>query len=288
MLSGTIKSLPRWCQPAPSQMTTAIELGAICVLISFRCSFIPSVFAAGMIKAAPTPLFGADGTEDVGGIMPVIAHHQRSRAHRTLALPFHPAPPNGTFGKSRPHVGVSSLLTHPGLVLEPDFDRCRRSGSDQYFPYQAGEVLFKRRFGLGILLRMHRPRLQAGQPELVQPFTDGAFMHLDAEAALYLSEQIGTTPTHHVVYRWVGSVDDQFVQLGHLWLGQKWLTARRHARLQTIDALIVVAMHPITQCLPIHPVGRSGDTAGVAIQHHRQGEKAANLCAFAALPGKRT
>jgi hypothetical protein len=47
-----------WCQPARSQMTTAIELGAICVLISFRCSFIPSVLAAGMIMAAPTPLAG--------------------------------------------------------------------------------------------------------------------------------------------------------------------------------------------------------------------------------------
>ena len=27
MLSGTVSSLPRWCQPAPSQMTTAMELG---------------------------------------------------------------------------------------------------------------------------------------------------------------------------------------------------------------------------------------------------------------------
>jgi len=58
MLSGTTNSFPRWCQPAPSQITTAIELGVTWVLSSFRCSVIPSALAAGMITAAPTPLAG--------------------------------------------------------------------------------------------------------------------------------------------------------------------------------------------------------------------------------------
>jgi hypothetical protein len=38
-------------------MTTAIEPGVTWVLSSFRCSFIPSALAAGMIMA-PTPLAG--------------------------------------------------------------------------------------------------------------------------------------------------------------------------------------------------------------------------------------
>jgi hypothetical protein len=49
--------------------------------------------------------------------MAVIAHHQRSLADRTLALPFHPAAPDGTFDKSRPVVGAGALLTDPGFVL---------------------------------------------------------------------------------------------------------------------------------------------------------------------------
>jgi len=40
-----------------------------------------------------------DCAEDVGRVVPVIAHHQRSRADR------------------RPDIGVGSLLADPGLVL---------------------------------------------------------------------------------------------------------------------------------------------------------------------------
>ena len=45
----------------------------------------------------------ADGAEDVGGDVPVVAHHAGARADRG------------------PDVGVSALLADAGLVLEPDF-----------------------------------------------------------------------------------------------------------------------------------------------------------------------
>jgi hypothetical protein len=54
--------------------------------------------------------------------MPVIAHHQRSRADRG------------------PDVGVRSLLPDPGLILKPDLDRRRCSGRQKRLFYQAGEV----------------------------------------------------------------------------------------------------------------------------------------------------
>src|SRR3546814_11226567 len=48
---------------------------------------------------------GADGSEDVGGDVPVVAHHARARADR------------------RPDVGVAALLADAGFVLEPDLYR---------------------------------------------------------------------------------------------------------------------------------------------------------------------
>ena len=50
---------------------------------------------------------GADGTEQIGRLEPVI--------------PDRP----GTAAAGRPAPGQRPLLTHPGLILEPDLDRCR-------------------------------------------------------------------------------------------------------------------------------------------------------------------
>jgi hypothetical protein len=40
------------------------------------------------------------------------------------------------------------------------------------------QSFFKSRLGFGIFLRMDRPRLPPGQAELMQPFTDGTWMHV--------------------------------------------------------------------------------------------------------------
>jgi len=78
----------------------------------------------GRPKAFPTPIpaLGADGAKDVGGIMAVIAHHQRARAHR------------------RPDIGVASLLADAGFVLEPDFYRCAGRGAFERLADQVGKV----------------------------------------------------------------------------------------------------------------------------------------------------
>jgi hypothetical protein len=61
----------------------------------------------------------ANGTKDVNGIMPGIAHHYRPRADRALVLPFHPASPDGSW-----------------LRLEPDLDRRRCRGLQKRLLYQ--------------------------------------------------------------------------------------------------------------------------------------------------------
>ena len=70
----------------------------------------------------PHPALRADGAKDAGGIMAVIAHHQRARAHR------------------RPDIGVASLLADAGFVLEPDFYRCAGRGAFERLADQVGKV----------------------------------------------------------------------------------------------------------------------------------------------------
>ena len=68
---------------------------------------------------------GADGAENVGGDVPVVAHHQRAGADRS------------------PDVGVSALLAHAGLVLEPDFYGATKRGLGERGFDQIGEVFLK-------------------------------------------------------------------------------------------------------------------------------------------------
>src|ERR1700677_4443796 len=83
-------------------------------------------------RGAYTPL-GADRAEQVCGVVTAVADHQRPRADGPLALPFHPAVPDGPFGKSRPHVCMRALLSDPIVVLKPDLDRSSGSGAKQAF-----------------------------------------------------------------------------------------------------------------------------------------------------------
>src|SRR5262249_50692968 len=59
------------------------------------------------------------------------------------------------------------------------------------------------------------------------------------------------------------------------------------ARFEALDALRVIAMHPVAQRLALHagPLRRFGP--GVAIQNERQGQQAPNLSAIAAFRRER-
>src|ERR1700733_6417670 len=60
--------------------------------------------------------------KQISRIMPIIAHHQRARTDR------------------RPDISQRSLLTHSGLVLEPDLDWCSGGGGEKSILHQAREV----------------------------------------------------------------------------------------------------------------------------------------------------
>lgn len=91
---------------------------------------------------------------------------------------------------------------------------------------------------------MHRSRLQPGQAQLVQPFADGALMHLDREPALHHSQQVHASPADHFVYCQIGTFNHQLMKFGHLRLRQRCGAAGDWTRFQPLDAALVVAMHP--------------------------------------------
>src|SRR5580698_1329425 len=68
---------------------------------------------------------GADGAEEVGGDMTVVADHAGARADRG------------------PDVGVTALLTYARFILKPDFQRPAGRGFRERGFDQVGEVFLK-------------------------------------------------------------------------------------------------------------------------------------------------
>ena len=66
--------------------------------------------------------------------------------------------------------------------------------------------------GLAVLAWGGGAWLQAGQIKLMQPFGDGARMHLDMEAPRQLGLQIDAAPAHHAMDLRVRPGDHQFLQ----------------------------------------------------------------------------
>jgi hypothetical protein len=69
---------------------------------------------------------------------------------------------------------------------------------------------FKSRFRIRIFLRMVRPRLQAGQAELVQPFADRMHMNVDPKPTRNHPPQVAAPPASHLVNRRIRPLDNQF------------------------------------------------------------------------------
>lgn len=64
----------------------------------------------------------ADCAEQVGAVMPIVAHR------------------GGTRAAWRPQIGQRALLAHAGFVLEPDLDRLAGRLGRQHLGYAGGEV----------------------------------------------------------------------------------------------------------------------------------------------------
>src|SRR5271154_220525 len=111
-------------------------------------------------------------------------------------------------------------------------------------------------------------------------------MHLHREAPLDYRLQIRTPPPNHPIALRIGPLNDQRLQLRLLCVRQPWRTARAATRLQAVDPLVVVAMHPVPQGLSVHsgPLRRLASRVAVQCQGDRQ--QPANLGRVVALAGR--
>src|SRR3954468_8189473 len=125
MLSGTRSRPPVWCQPAPSQSKTARAPGATWCADLFQMLTHSLGVDARHDDRRTDGAVRADGAEEVGRGMPIVANHQRPRAPR------------------RPDIGVRSLLPDSGFVLEPDLYRRAGGAGEQRILQQTGEVFLK-------------------------------------------------------------------------------------------------------------------------------------------------
>ena len=75
-----------------------------------------------------------DRAEDIYGVVTIVPHHRWARADR------------------RPDIGVRALLSDPGFVLEPDFDRRVAASAKQSFLQAGTEVFLECLLRRGILL----------------------------------------------------------------------------------------------------------------------------------------
>ncbi len=136
---------------------------------------------------------------------------------------------------------------------------------------------FKRLDDLAVLLGMSRPHAHVGKAEPFQNRPDIAFAKLNAEAPLHHPLEIDAPPANHAVSVAIRPrLDDggEFRQA----LGRQ--PRRDPAGMdvaQTIGALLVEAMHPITKCLAIHTPDASGVRPIHAVEHGGQRQQSPAL-----------
>ena len=117
---------------------------------------------------------------------------------------------------------------------------------------------------------MPRAGGQAAEPHAAQHRPHAALGQTHAEVCLDHPRQVDPAPAHHTVCVDVRSFADQLGQLRFLLGRQPRLGPRRHAIGQARHAEIIVAMHPVAQCLTIHAALRGRVAAADALQYKRK------------------
>src|ERR1019366_6787545 len=85
------------------------------------------------------------------------------------------------------------------------------------------------------------------------------------------------TPADNAMFLRIRPLQDDSLQFGHLGGRQRGGHAVTVARSQPRDPLRIVTMHPVAQCLTLHPGSFRRLGPGVPVQNERQGQKAADL-----------
>ena len=214
--------------------------------------------ANGSTNPAPTPR--AEQTarnkqarinrpEQIGPGIALVARRWRSRT------PFSPDAGQRALPPRVPTACRGRALARPRL-------RGRRSGPE-------------RRLRRAIVPGMPGPQHQATEAKPAQHVADAALGHHHPKVRLDRAHEVGPAPARHPIPRKLRALDDP---AGYCLL----LLSRQQAGgpatmpvAQAGQAVSVVAMHPVTQRLPVHAASSRSVRARRPVQHRRQSQHAA-------------
>jgi hypothetical protein len=134
----------------------------------------------------------------------------------------------------------------------------------------------ERRLRRGVMLGMAGAGDQAAEAQPIQQGADAALVQGDVELGLDLADEIHPAPAVHAVLDRVGTTAHPVGDLAFLFRGEAALGAEDAVAVgQAGQALIVIAMHPVAQCLAVHAGGLGRLGARGALEDKRQGQHAA-------------
>ena len=124
------------------------------------------------------------------------------------------------------------------------------------------------------------PRFQPRQTEPVQQLAHGqlahaTLMHLDLEPLRDDTAQVTAAPTHHAVPGRIRPGQRDHLEFRHLLRGQCGRAAGGRQVRQTRNPVLVIAVHPIAQCLPVHAARLRRRSARGPVQHQCNRQHAA-------------
>src|SRR5436305_14577292 len=119
---------------------------------------------------------------------------------------------------------------------------------------------------------MPGPDRDAAEAEPAQDLADRALVRPDREPRLDRGLEVHPSPAHHAVPLRVRPPLDGGGQLGLLLGGKPWPRPRAAPVAEAIEPLLVVAVHPVAQGLPVHAGRPRRLRPRGPLQHQRQGE----------------
>src|SRR5262249_11935711 len=154
----------------------------------------------------------------------------------------------------------------------PTLSPCRRSP-----PLPALQSFFKSLDGLRVLLGMLRTWADMSKAEFLEDTANRYLVGIDGKTFLDDAPEVGASPAHHAIPGGIGTGFHDPLQILLLLSRQLGDRPGSFAIDEPLGALLVEAMHPIAQRLPVHRSDLGGNLAILPIEHRRQRQQPPRL-----------
>lgn len=136
---------------------------------------------------------------------------------------------------------------------------------------------FKSLYRLGVLIGMQWSGADAREPELLENTTQTHFREVNPKTLANDALEVDAAPAHHCVRVRVGAGLDQLLEQPLVLVGQPRRPPRRLDVDQTIRAMLVEAVCPVPQRLPVHPANPRRLGAVHSVENRRQSQQTTGL-----------